>query len=97
MVINFLRRYYSQENGICNIIKRKWAEHDLINLHGEYTQLDKDQRLFTNSDLLLVSEDALHEDLQRLLPGILSINIFTHSLHNGIENTLTVWAEGTEQ
>lgn len=97
MVTNFLRHHCSQENGICNIIKRKQAEYDLTDLpHGEYTQLDKDQRLLTNSDLLSVSEDTLHEDLQRILLGILSINIFTHNLHNMTENTWTVRAEGTE-
>lgn len=65
----------------------------MVSIH----QLDKDQRLLTNSDLLSVSEDTLHEDLQRLLLGIPSISIFIHNLHNGIENTLIVWAEGTEQ
>jgi len=62
----------------------------MVSIH----QLDKDQRLLTNSDLLSVSEATLHEDLQRLLLGILSINIFSHNLYYGTENILTVRAKG---
>lgn len=64
MVIDFLTMlncYYINENAICNITKKKWAEYGLINLpHGEYTppwQRPTTTQKSVNNDLLSDSED----------------------------------------